>query len=417
MKRTIVLWACLVLLAVFPISAQEAADPVSGNGLLELLRYIPDSPEAVSPLLSYVDYRALEASRAGAAQPDSWVEWDRLNGANDDSAEYWMAAFMGLNSGPSMLVQTFILAENWPTLIGFDFFDVDRAIEYGTPPSQVQMVAGDFDEEAIVAAFTARDYTADARGDLTLLCSAAGCEEGQSMNLDSRNPAIPFGGQLGRQEVLLLAGDHLVNSPDHLMIEAHIEALNGETDTLADNGTYLAAAEAAAHEGMLIQATIAHAAEFGPQTLIDRRLSPEQVEAIMEALAKDFVPIPQFDLVVIADAATETEQVATLGLVYASREDAEAAVSALPQRIESYTSMSSRQSLMDLLADRGATYSTQVLDSTAGDAAVALVVFRAPLAGDQRTDGRLMPSSMVYRLLVQMLYQRDLGWLSPALPE
>ncbi|MCC6613738.1 MAG: hypothetical protein IT320_09690 [Anaerolineae bacterium] len=384
-------WPWLILLAllliVSPLSAQDAAQP-----LLDMLALIPDTPSARESIVSYVDFRAVETARPGALQPESWAEWDAAYGAESSAYGLWFAALMGVSSGPPTLLTTLLQAGTWPEMLGFDFFDVDRAIEYNQPPGMVQILNGDFDAEAITNAYEARDFSAEARGDLTLLCGSAGCDHGLELNPDQRDSANPFGGTLGRQEPLLIAPGYLVNSPAIEQIERHIALLAGETPALADDPGFRAAAEAAAREGLLIQAQLVDPALFGAEG--------EATEAI-----------PPYDLLLVADAATADEQVVTIGLVYTTAEDAQTAADALPGRIEGYTSLATNQPLTDLLAARDATYAVEIYE--ADEATLALVVLRAPLAGPDEVDGSLVSSSLVYRLIIQMLYQRDLGWITP----
>ncbi|MBE0690359.1 MAG: hypothetical protein IH587_09595, partial [Anaerolineae bacterium] len=200
--RTFRLWLILaaLLAIVLPAGAQDSA--AGDQPLLDMLALVPDSPEARASIVSYVDYRAVEAARSGAAQPESWADWQATRRADADAYELWVAAFTGVNSGPNVLLTTLQEAEAWPAILGFDFFDVDRALEYGQPPSLAQILYGDFDAGAIVAAYEAASFSAETVGDLTLLCGSTGCENGMQINLNNRNPANPFGGMLGRQEPL-----------------------------------------------------------------------------------------------------------------------------------------------------------------------------------------------------------------------
>jgi len=387
------LWFILLvlLLIVPPLGAQDANDE---QPLLDMLALVPDTSSARAGFISYIDYRAVEAARPGALQPASWAEWDAAHEAESSAFELWMAAFFGVSSGPSALAMTLTQAGSWPDVLGFDFFAVDRALEYSQPPRLVQVLQGDFDAEAIITAYEAQGFKAETSGDLVLLCGSVGCENGMDIDLENRDPANPFGGAFGRQEPLLIAPDHLVNSPDSEQIERHVALLKGEATSLADDPQFRAAAQVAAREGLLIQAQLVNAAS-------------------LDAESSASESIPPYDLLLLADAATESEQIATVGLVYASADDAQAAAAALPGRIESYTSLVTRQALADVLAERGITYMVEVDEDAETGAAVALVVLRAPLAGADEVDGRLPPSSMIYRLFVQMLYQRDLGWIAP----
>lgn len=389
-------WLWLLLLALLmivpPLRAQDSTG--AAHPLLDMLARVPDSPSARENILSYVDYRAAESARPGALQADSWADWEAARQADDAAFDLWMAAFQGVSSGPNEVLQQLFVADNWPQVIGFDFFEIDQALEYGQPPSMVQVLQGDFSAEAIVSAYEAREFSVEADGDLTLLCGSDGCDNGMEFNMDKLDQTNPFGGRFGRQEPLLIAPGHLINSADIAQIDRHIALLEGEAASLADDPQFQAAAQAAAREGLLIQAQIVNT-------------------ALLDAEGEFGEAIPAYDLLLLADAATDSEQVVTVGLVYTSAADAQAAADVLPGRIESYQSIVREQPFLDILADRDATYTVEVFESDTNEAAVAIVVLRGPLAGTETVDGRLPSSSLIYRLLIQMLYQRDLGWIAP----
>ncbi|MCA9903394.1 MAG: hypothetical protein KC547_06025 [Anaerolineae bacterium] len=388
------LWLIVLILLTFasPIWAQDSASDTPA--LLDMLALVPDSPSAREYLVSYVNYRAVEAARPGALQADTWADWEAARQADDAAFDPWMAAFQGISSGPIEMLQLLFVADNWPQVIGFDFFEIDQALEYGQPPSMVQVLQGDFNAEAIVSAYEAREFSVEARGDLTLLCGGDGCDNGMALNMDRLDQTNPFGGRFGRQEPLLIAPGHLVDSADIAQVDQHIALLEGEAASLADDAQFQAAARVAAREGLLIQVQFANAALLGIE-------------------GDNGASIPAYDLLVLADAATESEQVVSVGLVYASAADAQAAAEALPARIESYQSIVRDQPFLDILAERNAAYTVEVFEDETSGAAVAVVVLRGPLAGAEAVDGRLPSSSQIFRLLVQMLYQRDLGWMVP----
>ena len=108
----------------------------------------------------------------------------------------------------------------WPEVVGFDFTDIDRAITFGTPPSNGTVLVGSFDPSAIGAAYAARGYTSSAAGEHALLCPEAGCDTGLALDLASIDPRIPFGGRLGRSEPLAVAPSDLLSSADAATIDA-----------------------------------------------------------------------------------------------------------------------------------------------------------------------------------------------------
>lgn len=144
-----------------------------------------------APIVSCADYRVLEAARGIS----TLAKADFNN--RTETARIWLAAANGLSAGLS-LNHFLSYLEGMEDAVGFGWFAVNRALTFGQPPSMGSVLAGDFDAKRIAAAFEARGFTGSAAGDVTVWCRAAGCNEGLAINLRSRNPANPFGGELGR---------------------------------------------------------------------------------------------------------------------------------------------------------------------------------------------------------------------------
>ena len=147
--------------------------------------------------------------------------------------------------------------------------------------------------------------------------------------------------------------------------------------------------------------------------------SPEAAKALLAELASTFVPIPPYELVAIVDGATATEQVVSIALVYDRAEDAAVAADVIPRRLDTMESLALRQPLSEVLASRSvSSVTSRVVTSSVGDRATALIELRAPLASDQPDpdSGRLTPSSLVDRMIMDMVLRRDALWLAPMLP-
>ena len=141
----------------------------------------------------------------------------------------------GIASGPSDLFAGLMNGgPAWPEVVGFDFTDIDRAITFGTPPSNGTVLVGSFDPSAIGAAYAARGYTSSAAGEHALLCPEAGCDTGLALDLKSIDPRIPFGGRLGRSEPLAVAPSDLLSSADAATIDEMLAAADGSTASVAD---------------------------------------------------------------------------------------------------------------------------------------------------------------------------------------
>ena len=407
----------LLSLSIFtPTLAQET------HPLLEMLAHIPDNPTMPSTLTTYVDYRAMELARPGAAQPQDHAEWSALNAAEDESLGLWMAATFGIISGSGDVIQAGLsFGDEWIELLGFDFFDIDRELYFGELPSDVVLLGGEFDTEAIATAFSARDFTSEAAGDYQLLCGADGCEEGDRMDFDNINPANPFGGSFGLPEPLLISADMIANTNDTEVLEQLIAVRNGSVPSLADSPSYQAPLEVIGDDAILIQAAYIQpdAYLFDMASLLGASATAEQIEQMTAELAQNFEPIPTYEMVFYADTATETEQVVHIVLIYNFEENAQIAADVLPGRL-ALDSMVMRDSYQALFESRGVeTVEASVHVSEPTDKVLAVLTLRAPLAGNEVDEeiGRLTSSSLVYRVLIQQIFNRDTLWLTTSLPE
>lgn len=417
MRRVLASVIVALSLAAVPVSAAEPE-----AALLDALSRVPDTQAVREQLLSYVDYRAVEASRAGAAQPTSFAELEALRDTGDLGFRLWMAALNGIHSGSGDLLRSlFRYGAEWPALLGFDFFAVDRELAFGVPPGDGSVLLGDFDADAIGRAFMARGYTRSEVGDRTLWCGPDGCDAGLSVDLQARNPANPFGGAIGRTEPLAVSATDLLSSAAVATIDGMLDAATGRVPSLADDPAYRAALEGFDPDARLIQATLV------PGELLAADIaalmlgigSAEEAEAALAELAATFEPIPAYQLLGIADGATATEQVVTVALVYDQEQDAAIAIDVIPRRLATMDSLRTHMPLRQLLEGRGVTaVEGRVVPSGDGKRAIAAITLRAPLAPNEpdAESDRLTSSSLVYWMLVEMVLGRDTLWLSPELP-
>jgi len=397
-KNFFILLICILWIPL--VTAQD-----SRSNLLDMLEAIPDSLENRESLISYIDYRAMETARPGAAIYEKLSEMMTSEGSLADGL--FMAALRGVSSGPDFMTYLFSSGELWEETVGFDFFDIDRALTFGNPPAHVTILAGDFDTDAIASALTNLDYTSDTLGDFGLWCGAVGCDEGTKIDVKNRNLGNPFGGDLGRQQPVIASDTMVMSSPAFPVLILSEDAVTDKLDSIADNLAYLAAVNSINPDNILIQANFVYFTQIIPYSGLDTEI--EVLEARMEELAN----LPQYELLLMADTATETEQVATITLVYSTLEDAETATVVVPERLATMDSLRFVRSLQEIFEDRGVSEITTsaVLDD-ATDKALAIFEFHAPLASDTEEDGLgFVQSSMVYRVFVDMLYSRDTDWL------
>lgn len=406
-----VMFILLVITLIIPtISAQDGRE-----NLLDILNAVPDQMEFRESIISYIDYRAMVDARAGAATPES-IE-AMMNGDSDETSIY-MATLMGINSGPDFIQDLYTGGELWAETVGFEFFDMERAITFGNPPELGNIVVGDFDTDAIEAALSARDYTSSDLGDFVQWCGAVGCENGMNVDIAGRNPGNPFGGRLGRQEPLLVSDNMIINALGIPLLIMAEDAVTDKADSLADNANYAASVNSINPDYVIIQAQFVHfsmiALDLANIVLSD---DTDVAEQIMEEMMADAENLPQYNLVMFADTATETEQVVYVTLVYSSLDDAEIAVDVIPTRIDTAESLQYAMPLSEIFESRNITdiVATAVQDDET-ELAVAVFEFHAPLASNEMDDGARLPaSSMVFQLFIQMLYSRDTAWLATAM--
>jgi hypothetical protein len=399
--------------AVEPSPARQASGPL---GLA--LSMAPATADALASARSYVDFRAVEAARPGAAHPTSFAQLQALRDADDPSARLWMAATMGVDSGSLELLRWLAqYGAEWPAHIGLDFFDIDRELAFGTPPGDGLVLLGRFDPDAVTRAFEARDYNATPVDGRTLLCGPKGCEAGLEADLSQIDSANPFGGALGRLEPLAVSATDILISASVDTLRAMLAAAADPTGSLGSGRADRAAAEVLAIPGPVIQAM------FVPPALLDAGLASglqaggDAAKQMIEQIAPHFEPIPPYELLAFADGATPTHQVVTIALVYGRAEDALRAVDVMPGRIDLLPSLRFARPLRTLFDDRGIGEVQGEVRTATDGIPVAVLTLRAPLApSEPGPDGRMVASSLAYRMVVDMVEGRDTLWLAPALP-
>lgn len=399
--------------------AQETLTAGGDDALLAALAHVPDDAIARSDLVSWLDQDALITSRPGAAQPTSGAHLVELLGSDEPAGDLLRAALQGASSGEADILQRLVFAERWPAELGLDITAIDSHLRFGQPPGDGSVLLGRFDPEAIAAAFEQRGYTATPADGHLLLCGAAGCKNGMDMDLANIDAGLLFGAELGRSEPIAVTATDILSSADVATVRAMLEATHGTAPSLAADPSYRAVATAAHPDARLIQATLLPGGMIGLDPTIFASFADSQEAAgeLVVALDEAFEEMPPAQVIAFLDAATATEQVVTIALAYADEADAAATAEVLPRRLETLPSLAAREPLADLLAERGVTsVSGRVIPASDGASAVAAIDLRAPLAGPDPDEGTVASSSQVYRLLVQLLLQRDVLWLAPVLP-
>ncbi len=312
-----------VVVGIFPVVLASPSAAPADHPLLAMMAQVPasvpESEEASS--LSYVDYRANEQARAGVPTYESWAAWE----ADDsDARKLWVVNSTRLQSGPPAILQSLSVLDTMPEWMGFDAFDVDRALTFGIIPQNGTIYAGEFDEQAIATAHTARNYTSTDLNGFTLWCGAVGCENGYQQDLQNRQLANIFGGELGREFPFAVADNVILVSGSNTLVESMVSTAQGETPSLLDLPAYTAIAEASVQgDALLVQA------QFYEPDFIGR------IDFRDEVLA-GYGTLPAYELVGFVDRQDGTDQLAILLAVYANEADAQLAASELTARLENF---------------------------------------------------------------------------------
>src|SRR5690606_31492831 len=136
--RSIAVLLAAGLVAALPAFAQDATpEPTAEQPpLLDMLALVPNVPEAFagSIFMSYVDYEAIVQARPDVPAFESWAEFDQTFSADDDRGSLWMMNSMRIVAGPEFYLTYLRLFDETEALVGFDVFDIDRALVVGQPP-------------------------------------------------------------------------------------------------------------------------------------------------------------------------------------------------------------------------------------------------------------------------------------------
>jgi hypothetical protein len=419
--RATALAAVLALAAPMAAAGTDGQAASGADGLRESLARVPAALVGSDTLVGYVDHRAVAAARPGAATPSSLAELMALLDADDPSARLRIAAAMGIMSGQVDLLRgLFQSGPEWPTLVGFDFFDIDRQVSFGNPPAIGLVLLGDFDPDAVGRAHEARGYVGREAAEHMVWCAPEGCETGLTVDLERRAPGVPFGGDLGRAEPVAVSGTDILSSADIGTLEAMLATAAGETPSLAERPDVAALLGALDPDLLLVQATLASVfvVAIDPASMVlegDADAARERFASLEQELG----PLPPWGLALLADGATADEQVVQVLLTYGSVEDAEVAAEVVPNRLGTVGGMGDRPPLTEALERVGVTGIGGRVVPDAEVGAVAVIELRAPLAGDAPDPeaGALEPSSRVYQVLLRSIWTRDSLWLAPLAAE
>jgi hypothetical protein len=386
-----------------PAGMAQDAEPV--DAVFDLLRVIPNS-SATRDMTVLADRSAITAAYPEAQMPATIEALLRAFSAGEDVPEgelLWTRVFMNLGDGTAA---DFRAEDTLRSALGIGFLQIEQVATFGSPPEDGVALAGSFDADAVEAALSARGYVADAG----VWCHEGDCTTGMEVNLIMRDPFNPFGGELGRMQPIVADDGVLASTASADVIRDVRAALAGEAASLADVATYQAAAQVLSAQGVVIQATIVDG-----ETLLASSLG-DPLPALQGQPQPDLNPIAPYDLYVIADAATATEQVGIAAFVYLDEAAAEAALAEMQNRLDMLSSLTMDRPWTALLQERSLTLSAEVVQADSGPY-VALLRFSTPLAGTASilaapadNPGDEARPAEAYNFLARMLYLRDDQW-------
>lgn len=309
----------------FPVKAQTQ-EPTLSDPLLPLLALIPDTPDlrASMQIASYVNYRAVAAGLTLPASSAALTD-------NDKSA--YFHALLRIRTGSEMQNYLRYLLDKMPTTDGFDWFDIDGALEYGLPPNIGLILSGKFDAAKIGSALSARAFQKTTVEGVTVWSRY----DDFSVHLDALEPSDPFGGHLGLAARVAILPGVVANTRSTHGTTAIVNAYKHINKSLADAPEYRALSGAISdpqtYKGALVQAAI-----YTPEMFT---YPAAQLPAILRAMShppalSDYGTLPPYRLAALADRQEGKDQVSLAVLVYPDVSTAQSATTELQKRIAGF---------------------------------------------------------------------------------
>lgn len=419
----------VLVLALLGLSTVTAQDSLDDQPLLKMLANIPNSSQSRTEIY-FNDRKAVEAAYPPAKAPNDWAEFKAASDAKGESTdllpiEMWWRVWR--NQQSALTARYMMNSETTPSIVGFDYFQIEQEMTYGTPPAQTLQLAGRFNLDMVRAAFSLRGYTRQDKEGVEMWCPADGCDVGSKMNIANRDPANPFGGELGRSQALIIKDGTLISSPNETVMGNHVDLMAGTEGSLADLPQYRAVVDAMTADGSLLQAyfwdgeLIAQMSLLSPASiLLGERATPELVKKYFQDMLKTYKPIPAYQLLAFADVVSDSEQIGEVALVYNTEADAQTAAAALPARMNEYVSVVVKQPFTKMLEDRMIDEPQIDIVSSNGKYVVVIKLATRKATTEEiqqfnisnPNPPEVTAPGLVYRMLVSAAMQRDLGWLS-----
>jgi len=408
MKKTVLaILAIFILMSSLTVAQDDSME--SEPPLLALLSLVPDNSVSRSGELYFNDKLAISLAYPEAELPPTWNDVQE-NPDGNVAWELWWQIFLKGSSTPNARNT---LVNEMPMTVGFDYLDVTREINYGTPPALAIIFQGNFDTDQINQAFTDLGFVSDTVSDVELLCSTDGCNQGMNVDIEARQQANPFGGDLGRRWPLYIGDSYLMSAPALPSVTQHLSTIDGTQSSLADNASYRAGVEAISQYSDLIQAII-----LDSSSLESVQLNPN-VAGNAPIDMDQFQELPMYELLLLGDSASDEQHITMVALVYSDMEQAETAGDILLERINTYQTARD-MSFSEMLTERFQTPETRIYETD--DRVVLVIDFMSPRAtsdeilelSDFMSTAEIdkAPPSVFFANLVQAFMIRDLGWLS-----
>jgi hypothetical protein len=392
--------------AAAPMAGQGEATPVSARGdagsLAAMLGHLPDRPLGLEgAMVVYVDVAA-QAAALGVDLPP---------GDDEASLGGWIAAASSLMF-PQATGDRWHLPE-WRETFGFDVFQVEQAAEYAAPPFAVTVVRGSFDPAELRAAWTRGGYQPidlgageayAVRDDYEIAMS----DPGSRMALAYFNVValaddgtLIFGSERGGVGQALAAaageGPSFAQRPD---VAPVVRAAPADlVSALLVDGASLQAIPDPAEAMLGAESPAAFATRVAAEQIEARRLPPVGT-ALLGQTAGAFPDAPEGASAtemptMLASQAAEAQLVVALTTLTPALAGEAAAVLAL--RLETQRPPAS---MRESLAGRDwiELFPERTVQAVPGEAAVLIELTPAP--------------GVSPRILVEMLFRRDLGFLA-----
>lgn len=405
MKRLSLFLLLFALIPTLAFAQDQPSDPVDAptNIFLAMLQRVPATLDNRSDLY-FSDRQIIETAYPDVEIPATFAEFDALQTGERNA---WFQAIFNVHTPTARYL---LRMATMNSVIGIDYFDIDQELSYGMPPTGALILQGEFDTDAVQNAFSNRNY--QPMDDL-LWCLAGDCTTGQNTDFQTIDHANPFGGELGRNQPIVIDDNWIASSttPQQLGYTPTGEPL--AFNSLGEMPDVIDAVNAVNSLGILIQASLWDGARIGSFTDMGSLLDPNVDQ---DALTVDTLEgIARYSLVVLGDVVTDDEQIAVVAFTFDSPESAEASLQEMVNRLETLSSHRG-QPFIEAIEQRLATVSTQII---AGDVySVGLVLFSTPkITYEQLLDPDLSPAevtapSLLYNWLISQIIQQDLIWMA-----